>query len=126
MKNRTFGDYLYLSARGSLSGVTTSPIELCGTTLPRPLIAQNLRVAVYVAAPNNGTNYWTLELRGVKTSAAIKSVNTAAIAAATWTLLTAANAGVSVGDAETGITLVATKTGSPGALSVMPPVVYAE
>lgn len=125
--NQSFGEFVYLSSRiGSLSSISTSPVELCGTTLPRPLRVQSLRVAVFVSTTNNGSNYWTLQLRGVATAVALLTINTSAIAAGAWALLVGANAAKNVSDTETGVAIVAIKTGSPGALAIMPAVVYGE
>lgn len=75
--------------------------------------------AVFVTTTNNGTNFWTLDIRESQTGTVLATLSTAAIAANTFTRLrtttitqpSAANASIS---------LVATPTLAPGTIYIVP------
>lgn len=78
-------------------------------------------VTVFVATTNNGTNFWTIDLVDT-TGAVIATVNTSAgVTASTWTRLTDTSVTQPLStNAE--LSVIATKTLTPGALFAVPSV----
>lgn len=73
----------------------------------------NLYGESYTNATNNGSNYWTLSIRGAVTATAYGSINTSADTAATHTGHKAA-LNQAAGSTERAINTLLTKTGTPG------------
>jgi hypothetical protein len=75
--------------------------------------------AWHVATTNNGSNYWTIEIKRVSDSGTVATFNTSAGAANTWILNSITSFSITtLAAAGLGIFLVATKTGTPGSLFV--------
>lgn len=93
------------------------------SVVPRASVRfRRLRVAVYVAAPNDNLNYWTITLKA-DVAGNIATVDTSAVTAATWTIVeTTTFAPEFVLDtAEARIVIGIAKTlGAPGNLQMLP------
>lgn len=116
-------DMLNLSVYASLTNaLAATTAAIFGMTLDRTITFVSLAFTVYVATTNNGTNYWTLTLKDAAGNT-IATVDTKAISANTYSVLTTSSfSPISLGIADKGIYVSATKTASPGTLSVLPPV----
>lgn len=93
------------------------------SVVPRPSVRfRRLRVAVYVAAPNDNLNYWTITLKA-DAAGNIASVDTSAVTATTWTIVeTTTFAPLFVLDtAETRLIIdIAVGAGAPGTIRMLP------
>ncbi len=87
---------------------------------PWPVLHVAFYVSVFVVTTNNGTNFWTIELRDA-TNAVIASVTTAAASANTWTRLadTVITAPLTTNAV---LSVVITPTLAPGNIYVVPSV----
>lgn len=75
-------------------------------------------VTVFVVTTNNGTNFWTIELRN-DANVAIASLSTAAIAANAWTRLSTTTI-TQPSASNTVVTIRPIATLSPGAIIIVP------
>ena len=100
------------------------PVSATGTlahaTNPRALTVLVYTIALYVSTTNDGTKYWTVALEtqdagGAAAAITNATVNTSAIAADTWTVLTA-TVGTAVASSVDLIRVRATKTSTAGDL----------
>ena len=71
--------------------------------------------AVYVVTTNDGSNYWNITPYTKASSTAVGAVTTSAVAASTYSLLTA-TPNVAANAADKAVQFSASKTGSPGSL----------
>lgn len=95
-----------------------------GASIDRTITFVNWSQYLYVATTNNGSNYWTIELKRITDSAVINSISTAALSANTQYLVQDSSFSISsVGVADKGMWITTTKTGSPGALYMFGPTV---
>lgn len=117
------GNRYTLSIYNALSPLGASNY-LYGMTIPQPCVVQEWRQAVYVAAPNDASNYWQISLKS--NTATLATFSTSALSAATWILKVLANLAKAVQDSDVYLHVYATKVGSPGGLSAMPAVIYVE
>lgn len=111
-----FGVYTHLNP------MTASPSHPYGATIDRTVTFVKWSQFVYVATTNDASNYWTLDIHRQSDSSVVNSINTSALSAntnyvvtdTTWTIS-------SVGSSDYGIFIRCTKTGSPGALYALGP-----
>ena len=105
------------------------PISATGTYfyagLPRATATpRRLRVSVFVILSNSAANYWTIEARNVSgiTVASVTTGGGAPIAHSVWTLLEDTTMAIDplTTTSDKILQIVATKTGSPGNLSLIP------
>lgn len=87
---------------------------------PWPVNVLTFACSVYVVTTNNGANYWTLSLVN-SVASALASVSTAAIAANAATRLSTATI-TQPSSANQNFGIIATATGSPGAIYIWPSV----
>lgn len=87
----------------------------------RDLRLRLLVVAVQVAAPNDGGNFWTVRLRG-GTGGTLAQVESSGVAAGTWGRLvtTSFSAAVVAAASESVLEIDVVATGSPGGVGVVP------
>jgi hypothetical protein len=109
----------------SPSGITASPAYPYSATIPRDVYITTWRQMWYVATTNDGSHYWTVTLKRLLDDATIASWNTSAGSASTWSYQTTNIGGTTYGVGSRGFYVVVEKTGSPGALSLSPPALYA-
>ena len=122
----TGGQGMALAAYTQLSPFSAGTETPFMATIPRDCTLRRICVAAFVATTNTGSAYWTITLKTA--SGNVVSVNTSAMAANTWTVLSA-DYGSMVGSSLVQSTnkylqIAVTKTGSPGNLSLATPVVY--
>lgn len=116
-----FGVYL------NLNPFTTTPVYPYLTTIDRSMTLVSFGISLFVAAPNDGANYWTINLKKHPAGTTLNSINTSAIAAAAWTQFADTTFAVSaVGTGDIAMLIECVKTaGAPGALFVSGPLVEA-
>lgn len=85
---------------------------------PWPVNLLAFSCAVFVNAPNNATNFWTLTLINAA-GATLATLSTAAIAAGAWTRLST-NAITQPAAANPSMAIVATTTLAPGTIYIVP------
>lgn len=106
------------------SGISTSAVSPFTATVPGALTVVSWLQTCYVATTNSASAYWTLALYRFQTSAVkIAEVDTSRISASTWTRLSV-TINAAVPSADLLLYIYATKTGSPGNLSVAGPMVW--
>lgn len=109
------GHYLpFLTVAGGepYAGATT----VYRAVVAKGVVLRRLSVAVYVAAPNTGANYWTINLMAA-IAGTIASVDTSGVTAATWTRLATTTFTPSVIDtSEVYLEIQIAPTGAPGAI----------
>lgn len=87
-----------------------------------PISVLGFGASVYVNTTNNASNYWTLSV--VSAAGALATCTTAGIAANVSSRIAAASVAVQPGASDPIIVLVATATGSPGAIYIAPALSY--
>lgn len=113
-----FGVYTNTSPIGEAS----SPAFPYGTTVERTLNFVKWAQGVFVSTTNNGSNYWTIELIRWTDNSVIASVSTSASAADTHLLLSTTTFSIaSITTSFVGIIVRCTKTGTPGNLFIVGP-----
>jgi hypothetical protein len=91
-------------------------------TIDRTLTFVKWAQFLYVVAPNDGTNYWTISIKRITDTNICNTLTTAAVTAATNTVLTDTSFAIaSVGAADLGIYISCTKTNTPGNLYLFCP-----
>lgn len=85
------------------------------------LMILEFRVSVFVQTTNNGTNFWTLEVRDTA-GTALASVTTAAISAGTWTRLSDTTI-TQPGSSNVALNVFATATLAPGNIFLVPEII---
>lgn len=105
---------------------TASPSRLYAATLDRDGTLRSWVQAVRVATTNDGSNYWTLDLLRLDTGATLATLTTSAIAANTDTTLSALGLDVALTASMLAVQIRATKTGTPGAVSLLGPALWVE
>ena len=94
------------------------------TTVPGAITVASWLQSCYVATTNSGSAYWTVGLyRYQSSSTKIAEINTARISANTWTRFSL-TVNCAVPSTDLLIYIYATKTGSPGNLSLAGPMVW--
>lgn len=115
-----FGTYQDLSPMTGIS----NPYAV---TIDRNITLKSWSQMVYVVAPNNGSNYWTLTLIRVSDGTVINTITTAAVTEAISTLITDTSFTTALVTAShVGIYISCVPTGSPGALIIFGPLVEVE
>lgn len=105
------------------SGISSNGSAFAAT-VPRALTVAIWMQTCYVATTNDSSNYWTLALYRYQTAGTkIAEFSTATSSAATW-LRFYLSPGASVPSTDLLLYITATKTGSPGALSLAGPAVW--
>jgi hypothetical protein len=103
------------------------PAVLFGSSLSRSVTVRSWDQMCYVAAPNDGSNYWRFRLQAHRTGVLdIHTFYTSAIGSASWYRLTVNDLSVSVNAATyTGLRVYVDKyAGSPGGLFMYSPAVF--
>lgn len=102
--------------------LSTGGYQLFGCTLPEGSVIKRWMQDSYVATTNNGSNYWTFDLK-VETGTAMATITTAADTAGVWTPHegTIDPAYASFGSGKDWLNLSITKVGSPGNLYMFNP-----
>jgi len=122
----TGGQWLTLAAYTQLSPFSAGTEVPFMTTIPRSGAIRRVCVAAFVATTNTGSAYWNITLKTA--SGNVVTVNTSAIAANTWTVLSADYGAMAFSDVvqstDKYFQIAVTKTGTPGNLSLASPVVY--
>ena len=95
-----------------------------GATVPKAATIQQWLQAIYVAATNDATHYWTINLARQDTGAALSSFTTAALTAATWYRVDSGALSIAITTAMIAITLAAVPTNGPGDLYLQAPAVW--
>jgi hypothetical protein len=102
--------------------LASSGAQWGNTPQPWAVAIRNVAATVFVSTTNNGTNYWTLTLQD-STGVTLATLSTAAIAVNTSTRLSATS--ITQPSASNPILiLIATATGSPGSIVILPAVSY--
>ncbi len=112
-----------MAVYGSLPPINASN-WLYGLTLPHPCLLQGWRQAVNVTAPNDASNYWSVELHSL--SGTLATFTTIGLTAGAWNLKALSNLNKLVADSAVALYVYATKVGSPGTLFTMAPVIHVE
>lgn len=107
----TFHNYDSLSAGISAAG---SPLI---AVINRNLLIRRFDISAYVATTNNGSNYWTFSLKKAD-GTTITTLNTSAISANTWSLISGTGLSASVTSSTIAVMVAVSKTGSPGNLNL--------
>jgi hypothetical protein len=117
--------YLPFSSYDSVSsGITTDGSNPFVAAVDRTFTFANWAQAARVATTNNGSNYWRIQILRLSDGATINEVDTSAMSADTWSLLTdSAFAIATLGTSGVGCYVHLIKVGTPGALSLSAPVV---
>jgi len=104
-------------------GPASSPGYPYAATVERTYNFEKWAQGVYVSTTNNGSNYWTIELIRWTDNTSFASVNTSASAADTHLLLTTTTfSPTSIATSGVGLVVRATKTGTPGNLFIIGPI----
>lgn len=90
----------------------------------RALTILAFNVSVFVVGTNSGADYWTLQLYEDLTMTVVATVVTSAIGPGTWARLSAASLGQPAAG-NIAFSLVATATGAPGAIHIVPEMIVA-
>lgn len=110
--------FLPLNSWTGGSGITVSSTIVCTMPFTRTgMYLNRFQVLCLVATTNNGSNYWNLAPTTLPSNTGLTSANTSAIAADTWSRVSAGMGYLTV-SSDVGLYVLATKTGSPGALVV--------
>jgi hypothetical protein len=117
----------YSAGSSSISGDNT---YVFSTTLRqgRSWIVRAWRIVVFVESPNNGSNYWTVHLvkqNSSGTFSSIHSFNTSGDSAATW-LYKSQAPGDTLASSDISLFVRVNKTGSPGNVTILGPLVWLE
>lgn len=102
-------------------GISTSGATVAGMVLTRtPIYINRFQANVRVNTTNDGSNYWTLELRTYPGAVAIATADTSALApsSSVFSRITG-SVGYNVPSGQIGLYVQATKTGSPGNLDIL-------
>jgi len=102
----------------------TDDSDLWSVTISRSITYRSLHMAVYVVATNNGSNYWTFTLKKTSAETTVDSVNTSAISADSWVVLSSTGNSDALIATDEFVIITATKTGTPGNLYATTPMVY--
>lgn len=110
------------------SPLINNPSFPYGATIDRDMTFVSWSQAVFVIAPNNALNYWTIEMHSLNNGTGdpiVNSIITSGIAAATWTLMTDATfaiASLSLAGGDMGLYIKCVKSaGAPGNLYLFGP-----
>lgn len=117
------GQRYTLSAYGLMAPFSASG-SIFGLTLPHPCVLQEWRQSVFINAPNDASNYWSIALNSI--SGTLATFTTVGITAGAWQLKTVPNLAKAIADSAVAIYVYATKVGNPGVLNAMAPVIYVE
>lgn len=116
--------YLPFGVYTNISPLSASPSYPYAATVDRTYNFIKWSQGVYVDTTNNGTNYWTLELIRWTDDAQIAYLSTSGSSANTHTLLsTTSFTSNSIATSGVGVILRATKTGNPGVIYTIGPMV---
>lgn len=96
----------------------------CAITVSRAFTIRSWTQAVYVDTTNNGSNYWSFELKRVSDFTTIKTLNTSALSPDTWTVISDTAMALAVPKTYLGLYVHVSKTGSPGNWSSMGPAMF--
>jgi len=118
------GGWLPFSAYGQLPG---GPISAAGNpfavTVPRALLVKSWDQRVNCMAPNDGSNYWRIQMAGSVTGT-FAEVNTAALSPGVSSVLSVPNVNCQLPSSETHLYLYVFKVGSPGNMYMAAPCVF--
>jgi hypothetical protein len=93
-------------------------------TVSRAFTVRTWHQWVYVATTNDGSNYWTIDLKRSSDNAVISTLNTSAISPDTKTVLSNAGIAAAISTSHLALYISVTKTGSPGAVYLYGPAVF--
>ena len=80
--------------------------------------------AAYVATTNDGSNYWTLQIRRLPGTNVIATLDTSALSVGTWSELSGTDLDIALDSAWYALYVNTVKTGSPGNLYLPSPAVF--
>lgn len=106
-------------------GSTTSPTRFKQTPIHHTLDIYAVRLDAdwFVASTNNGSAFWTLDIKNLAESTTHVTVNTSAMSANTWTSQ-AWTTGAVIPASDLGLMWILTKTSTPGAFTVATTLYY--
>lgn len=115
--------FLPWGAYGAINPITASGQSPYATSIDRNMTLIKWAQMVYVATTNNGSNYWTIEIKRITDGSVVNSINTSSgVSANTATLLTDSTFSIaSLTAAHVGLYIICSKTGSPGDLYLFGP-----
>jgi hypothetical protein len=100
---------------------------LLACSLAQSCTLRYMYVSVYVATTNDGSNYWTINLKNQATTTRATVNTSSGVSAGTWTSISDTGLSVSLTvAADKFLYIECVKTGSPGNLSLGCPAVYVE
>lgn len=106
------------------SAVTSDGIVFT-CAVPYACLVKYFKVALLVTTTNDGSHYWTLNLKRID-GTSVSSVNTSAISPNTWSLRSATGVDYTLATSHIALYVEAIKTGSPGTLQIAGPAVYVQ
>lgn len=115
---------LPFSTFGSISPITIG-VDPFGVTIDRDMVIRWWTQSVNVQTTNNGSNYWTIDLRSLG-AGTLASLNTSAIAAGVWANLSNKAINTSAATTDIGLYIRVAKVGSPGSLYLLSPAVFVD
>lgn len=117
------GQRYTLSAYGLMAPFSASG-SIFGLTLPHPCVLQEWRQSVFINAPSDASNYWSIALNSI--SGTLATFTTASLTAGVWNLKVMPNLAKAIADSAVAVYVFATKVGSPGNLNAIAGVIYVE